>query len=192
MRFWESPWSSGQVGWRKPVRKLPSRGSCSEALKPGMQGEWGSPAWFFASTAQALHLFLLLPLIFHSFDKYHLSPTMCRCMIKMDTPVLFSSPSFPFPFLPSSCLTISLSLLPWHPLSRYFPIGIQEWKPNSHLLARGRGLAIRGLHGFPSGRLCIGGPQSSKWASLWSGGQRNAPNLPPIQAKHTPRTLTPS
>ena len=128
MRFWESPWSSGQVGWRKPVRKLPSRGSCSEALKPGMQGEWGSPAWFFASTAQALHLFLLLPLIFHSFDKYHLSPTMCRCMIKMDTPVLFSSPSFPFL---SSLLHASQSLFPCFPDILFHAIFQLEFRSES-------------------------------------------------------------
>ena len=105
MRFGESPRSSGQVDWRKPARKLPSRGSCSAALKQGMQWEWGSPALFFASATHAPHLLLLLPLIFHSFDKYHLSPTMCRHAINMDTPVPFSlfpifSLSFPPSFMP--------------------------------------------------------------------------------------------
>lgn len=86
-----------------------------------MQWEWGSPALFFASATHAPHLLLLLPLIFHSFDKYHLSPTMCRHTINMDTPVPFSlfpifSLSFPPFFMPHNlsflaCLTSSFMLL---------------------------------------------------------------------------------
>lgn len=54
---------------------------------------------FFASTTRAPHLFLLLPLIFHSFNNYQLSPTVCRhCDKHGYTCSILSLPHL-FPFL---------------------------------------------------------------------------------------------
>lgn len=150
------------VDWRKPARKLPSWGSCSEALKQGMRWEWGSPALFFASTTHAPHLLLLLPLIFHSFNKYHLSPTMCRHTINMDTPVPFSlfpifSLSFP-PFMPHN-----LSFLA-SPTSSFMLLFQLEFRSESltPIFSPGAGgWQSGGCTDFLEGD-CTGGRQSSK------------------------------
>lgn len=95
----------------KPARKLPSWGSCSEALKQGMR-------WSGEVLPYSLLALPILPTfsayflsIFHSFNKYHLSPTMCRHAINMDTPVPFSLfPIFSLSFPPFSIL-LNLSFL---------------------------------------------------------------------------------
>lgn len=81
---------------------------------------------FFASTTRAPHLFLLLLLIFHSFNKYQLSPTTCRhCDKQGYTCSILSLPHL-FPFLSfllhasQSLFPFTSSLLPRHPPLCYF------------------------------------------------------------------------